>query len=209
VLPPKDSPQSPDDEKILKYAGELFRQLGITRPEPDSVAWDDTVDPGHVTVRFGEVMLPRRMIGRLTAEDWRPLLASAIIYGNVLSRDKNRGTLIRLVLPLGLAEIPLLFTLLQIFRLSRQFDIGGLLLATIIIYLVYASTLLALWIGWYWRSFTYKADQRVASIIGREMLLAALVKYGETIAATGYPRKLLHLWPTVGQRIVRLQRQKA
>jgi len=206
VLPSQDTSRSPDDEKILKYASDLFRQLGITRPEPDSVVWDDMVDPGLVIVRFGEVRLPRKMMGRLTAADWKPLLASAIIYGDVLSRDKNRGTLIRLVLPLGLGEIPLVFALLQIFRLSRQFDTSGVLLETITIWIVYAFTLLALWIRWYWRSFTYNADRRAAKTIGKDVLLEALAKYRDMISATGYQSKPVHLWPTLSQRIERLQK---
>jgi len=45
VLPSENTSQGPDDEKILKYAVELFRQLGITKPEPDTVVWGDDVSP--------------------------------------------------------------------------------------------------------------------------------------------------------------------
>lgn len=94
MRPSHDSPHSPDDEKILSCAIDLFRQLGITKPEPDTIAWDDDMKPDLVVVKFGEVRLPRRMMGKLTAEDWRPLLAPSIIYNNVLSADKNRTSLI-------------------------------------------------------------------------------------------------------------------
>jgi hypothetical protein len=90
VLPSQDASQSSDDEKILKYAVELFRQLGITKPEPDTVVWDDAISSDVVVVKYGEVRLPRTMIGRLTAEDWNPLLASPIIYSYVLLRDPIR-----------------------------------------------------------------------------------------------------------------------
>jgi hypothetical protein len=50
---------NPDDEKILNYAVELFDQLGITRPEPDTVVWEDDMHPDLVVVKFGEVRLPR------------------------------------------------------------------------------------------------------------------------------------------------------
>src|SRR5438128_8350274 len=107
VLPSQDTSQSPDDEKILEYAADLFGQIGITKPNPDTVVWDDKMDPNHVSVVFGEARLPRSMMGKLTAEDWRPLLASSIIYNYFLSREKNRGSLTRVVLPAGLGEIPL------------------------------------------------------------------------------------------------------
>jgi hypothetical protein len=200
------SPQTPDDEKILKCAGELFRQLGITKPEPDSVVWVRRMDPDIVIVRLGEVRLPRKMMGKLTPEDWKPLLVPAIVYNYVLSRDRNRGPLLRAVLPLGLAEIPLTYALLQIFRLSKQTDTTGLLLATISLWIIYASSMLALFIRWYWRSLSYSANRRAADVVGREVLLAALAKYGQAISATGYPLKRLHLWPTVNQRIQRLQK---
>jgi hypothetical protein len=206
VLPSQDTSQSPDDEKILKYAVELFQQLGITKPEPDSVVWVDRTAPDIVNVRFGEVRLPRSMMGRLTGEDWRPLLAPAIIYGYVLSRDKNRGSLIRLVFPASLGEIPLVYAFLQIFRLANQVLARELLLAAVTLWAVYTLSLLALYTKWLWRSLSYIADQRAANTIGKEVLLAALGKYGETISATGYLRKRLHLWPTVSQRIGLLQR---
>ena len=69
MLPSENTSQGPDDEKILKYAVELFRQLGITKPEPDTVVWDDGMRPDLVVVRYGEVKLPRSTMGRLTAED--------------------------------------------------------------------------------------------------------------------------------------------
>jgi uncharacterized membrane protein (GlpM family) len=206
VHPSSGSPQTPDDEKILKHASELFRQLGITKREPDSVVWVRSMYPDIVIVRLGKVRLPRKMMGKLTPEDWKPLLAPAIVYNYVLSRDRNRGPLLRAVLPLGLAEIPLVYALLQIFRLSRQTDTTGLLLATIILWIIYASSILALYIRWYWRSLSYSANRRAADVVGREVLLAALAKYGQAISATGYPLKRLHLWPTVNQRIQRLQK---
>jgi hypothetical protein len=206
VLPTQDASHGPDDEKILKYASELFRQLRITRPEPDSVVWDPGMKPDVVTVRFGEVTLPQRMRGRLAAADWGPLLAPAIIYGYLLFPYKNRGTLIRLILPLGAVEILLVYVLLQIFRLSRQFDTTRLLLATIAFFVLYAACILVLWIKWYSRSLTYVADQRAANTIGREVFVEALDRYGRAISATGYPLRRLHVWPTIGQRIERLQK---
>jgi hypothetical protein len=178
----------------------------MTKPDPDTVVWDDKLDPDRVTVALGEVRLPRRMMGRLTAEDWKPPLAPSIMYNYVLSRDKNRGSLIRVVMPAGLGEIPLVYALLQILRLTNQDYSRTLLFITVTLWTVYTLTLLTLYTRWLWRSLSYTADRRTADIIGREVLLQALTKYGETISATGYPRRRLHLWPTVSQRIERLQR---
>jgi hypothetical protein len=206
VFPSEDASHSPDDENILKYTAELFRQLGITKPEPDIVTWDDDIRPDLAVVKFGEVRRPRSLMGRLTAEDWRPLLAASILYNYVLSRDKNRTSLIHLVLPVGLGEIPLIFALLVILRLPDHSLSSELLWATVALWAIYSLSLLTLYTKWLWRDLSYTADRRTADTIGKEMLLSALAKYGETISATGYPRKRLHLRPTVGQRIERLQK---
>lgn len=200
-----DTSQGPDDEKILKYAVELFHQLGITKPEPDSVVWAEDMGPDLIIVQFGEVRLPRKMMGRLTAEDWRPMLAASILYNYVLSRDKNRTSLIRLVLPAGLGEIPLIFALLAILRLPDHSLSSELLWATVALWAIYSLSLLTLYTKWLWRDLSYAADRRAADTIGKGMLLSALAKYGETISATEYPRKRLHLRPTVSQRVERLQ----
>ena len=201
-----DPSSGPDDDKILNHAVEMFRQLGITKPELDSVVWAEDMRPDLVIVQFGEVRLPRRMMGRLTAEDWRPMLAASILYNYVLSRDKNRTSLIRLVLPVGLGEIPLIFALLVILPLPDHRLASELLWATVALWAIYSLSLLTLYTKWLWRDLPYAADRRAADTIRKETLLSALAKYGETISATGYPRKRLHLWPTVSQRIERLQK---
>jgi hypothetical protein len=197
--------QSPDDEKILQYAVELFRQLGATKPEPDSVVWDDKMNSDLITVRYGEIKLPRSMMGRLTAEDWKPLLAPALIYNYVLLRDERRYSFIHMLLPLLPGPIFVAFALLALFRYGRGPFFPELALTINILYLAYIG--IALW--WYirgkWRRLFYAADQQAAKLLGKETFLESLAKYGETVSATGYPRKRLHLSPTVGQRIDRLQ----
>jgi Peptidase family M48 len=206
LLPTQDASQSPDDAKILKYAVELFREFGIRKPEPDSVIWVNRMDPNVVVVRLGQVKLPRKMMGKLTPEDWRPLLASAIMYNYGLTRDKSHGPLLRAVLPLGLAEIPLAYALILIFRASSQAEATILLTLTILVWIIYSSSILMFYIKWYWRILSYVADQIAAKTLGREVLLSALAKYAETISVTGYRPHSLHLWPTVNQRVDHLQK---
>jgi hypothetical protein len=208
VLPSSDASQSPDDEKILKYAAELFRQLGITKPEPDTVVWVDRMNSDLVVVQFGEVRLPRNMMGRLTPEDWKPLLAPAIIYGYILSPREPRATITHMILPVGLGEVPLLIALIQIFHVTNRAYAGQLLFTIISLYILYEAIVLIFYLRWSKRGIPYAADRQAAEKFGREVLLAALAKYGEKINATRYPRKRLHLWPTVGQRIERLHRSR-
>jgi len=205
VLPSENTSQGPDDEKILKYAIELFRQLGITRSEPDTVSWQDNTDPGQLTVQLGEVKLPRSMMGRLAAEDWKPLLAPPIIYSYFLLRDPIRDYALRLFLPLAIGLCAVGFDVIQIIRSSQPDYVRELNVANLVILLLYIPVI-ALYVRRRWRSLSYAADRRAAAIVGKEVLLAALTKYGRTISATGYPLKRMHIWATVGQRIENLQK---
>ncbi|TMI13184.1 hypothetical protein E6H35_08255 [Candidatus Bathyarchaeota archaeon] len=205
MLPSQDASHSPDDEKILEYAVELFRELRITRPEPDTVTWDDGMRPDLVVVKYGEVRLPRSMMGRLTAEDWKPLLTPPMIYSYFLLHDPIRDYAVRLFLPLAIGLCAVGFDAIQIIRSSQPDYVRELNLANLVILLFYIPVI-ALYVRRRWRSFSYIADRRAADTIGKEVLLAAFAKYGETISATGYPRKRVHLWPTVSQRIERLQK---
>jgi hypothetical protein len=208
VPPSEDVSQSPDDERILRYAIELFRQLGITKPELDTVVWDGGMSPDLVVVKLGEVRLPRSMMGRLTAEDWKPLLAPAIIYNYVLVRDEVRDSALHMVLPLTPGPILLALSLIALIRYAGGPIFSELLITLMSLYLVYTSIVLGLYIRRRWRRLFYAADKQAADGFGKDVLLAALAKYGETISATGYPKGRLHLWPTVGQRIEHLQKAK-
>jgi hypothetical protein len=207
VWGPSTPLQTPDDEKILQYAVELFRQLGITKPELDAITWDVTIGPDVVVVKYGEVRLSQRMMGRLAAEDWKPLLLPALIYNYLLLRDESRDALLYMLLPLVPTPFLVTLSLIVLIRSIVRGPLFETLLTTIVsLQVIYSALVIVLFTRRRWRSLLYTADQRAASIIGKEALLAALAKYGERISATGYPRKRLHLWPTIGQRIERLQK---
>lgn len=70
----------PEDHKIVEYARELCQQLRTSRLDPRNVAWFDRMPPSHIIIHHGNIMLPQRLMTRLTPEEWRPLLASSIIY---------------------------------------------------------------------------------------------------------------------------------
>ena len=145
------------------------------------------------------------MIAKLTEEDWKPMLAPAIIYNYIILRDQNRDSALHLVLPLLPAPILLAFALIALIRNVRGILFTELLLSIMPLYLVYSSVILGLYIRRRWRRLSYTADGQAADKFGRDVLLAALVKHGEAVSATGYPRKRLHLWPTINQRIERLR----
>src|SRR5207245_9947851 len=105
------------------------------------------------------------MRGRLTPEDWRPLVASSMIYNQSLYRAQRRGSIVRLVLPLGVGEVPLIFALLQIFHMRNEQATMELILV-IAGWILFASSVLWLHIHWLWRSLFYAADRHAAAIVG-------------------------------------------
>ena len=147
-----------ENNEILRYAQELSREIRPRGSEPDEVTWDDGLPLDRVIVRYSEVKLPSGMKGRLTPEDWRPLIASSIIYNQSLYRAQRRGSIVRLVLPLGVGEVPLIFALLQIFHMRNEQATIELILV-IAGWILFASSVLWLHLHWLWRSLFYAADQ--------------------------------------------------
>jgi hypothetical protein len=85
------------------------------------------------------------MMGRLTPEEWRPLLASAIIYDYFLLRSEFRDSGLHLLLPIGLGTIASGYATLQIILLGRLAYGIELVWANIILSLVYFSSVIALY----------------------------------------------------------------
>jgi len=192
-----------EDDEILRYAQELSRVIRPGRPEPDEFVWDDGLPLDRVIVRYGEVKLSNGMRGKLTPEDWRPLLASSIIYNQSLYRAQRHGSIVRLVLPLGIGEIPLIFALLQIFRMRSDQTIIELILV-VAGWTLFACSVLTLYIHWFWRSLSYAADKGAAEIVGTETILESLRKSGDIISALKGSRKRLSPFPSISQRLKKL-----
>ena len=193
------------DNKILRHAQELSREIRPGRSEPDEVTWDDGLPLDRVIVRYSEVKLPSGMKGRLTPEDWRPLIASSIIYNQSLYRAQRRGSIVRLVLPLGVGEVPLIFALLQIFHMRNEQATIELILI-IAGWILFASSVLWLHIHWLWRSLFYAADKRAAEIVGMATILESLRKSRDAISALRGSTKRLRLLPNINQRIRKLDK---
>jgi len=194
-----------ENNEILRHAQELSREIRPGRSEPDEVTWDDGLPLDSVVVRYGEVKLPSGMRGKLTPEDWRPLIASSIIYNQSLYRAQRRGSIVRLVLPLGVGEVPLIFALLQIFRMrSDQATIE--LILVLAGWVLFASSIFTLYIHWLWRSLFYAADRRTAEIVGTAAILESLRKTRDVISTLTVPRKRFSVLPGINKRVQKLEK---
>jgi hypothetical protein len=192
-----------EDNEILRYARELSREIRPGRSEPDEATWDDGLPLDRVIVRYGEVKLPSGMRGRLTPEDWSPPIASSIVYNQSLYRAQRRGSIVRLVLPLGVGEVSLIFALLQIFHMrNEQATIEFILV--IAGWIVFASSVL--WFHILWRSLSYTADRHAAEIVGTGTILESLRKSRDAISALRGSTKRLRLLPNINHRIRKLDK---
>ncbi len=194
-----------EDYEILGYARELFRQIQPGKPEPGTVSWDEGMPLDRVVVRYGEVRLPFRLRGRLTAEDWRPLIASSIVYSQSLYKGQRMGSFTRLVLPLAVAEIPLIYALLQILQMGNGLANIELVLV-VALWTLFACSVLAFYIHWLWRSLFYAADKRVAQIAGTATILECMIKTRDAISTLTVPRKRFSLLPGMNQRVQKLEK---
>jgi hypothetical protein len=192
-----------EDDEILRYARELSRQIRPGGSEPDELTWDDGLPSDRVIIRYGEVKLPSGMKGRLAPEYWRPLLASSIIYYQSLYGAQRRGSIVRLVLPVGVGEIPLIFALLQIFQMrSDQATIE--LFLVVVGWALYAWSVFALYIRWLYRSLFYAADKRAAEVVGIATIIESLRKTRDAISSMNVTRKRFSFFPSIGQRLQKL-----
>jgi len=112
-LEPEETPS--ESEHILKIVSELCRRLDIT-PTPEVVSWQDRyyqpngqpnpasfgyntigrpVTPDFPVIFKNKILLKPMMKGILEQEEWRPLLASSLIYYEQLREQYNKGGLLR------------------------------------------------------------------------------------------------------------------
>ena len=84
------------DQRILGIVSSLCQQLGITNYNPTIISWVSIIPGGRAMIEmpFDEVMLsksqitmPAGMQTRLEPEEWRAILASALIMSKKLRRN--------------------------------------------------------------------------------------------------------------------------
>jgi hypothetical protein len=184
---------APEQQDILGISNELIEQLKIHSFRPASVFWTDYVPltmpdseriaPGAVPVgsevpigwclfTWDKVFLPLEMKGKLENEEWRPLLASSLIYEAKLRNKRYLGKML-VSTPLVIDAVGWLALLAVsnpdsgIPKLLLILDIVGLIVAIVV------AGFLAQWVS---RRLRLRADTLAAEHIGREVLQTVLEK---------------------------------
>jgi len=229
-----DSPTGAADEQdILRITKELIEQLNVSSFRPVSVSWAEYVPMtmpdsenmfpemaglvkrevpiGWCVFTWNRVVLPAEMKGTLDPEEWRPLLASSLIYEAKL-RVKRDLVFISLSTPI-IIDVLGWWGLFAVSTLAS--GIPALLLILDIAGLFGALAIIGLLVKWFSRRLRLRADTLAAELVGREALERVLEKmkgqglvdsYAGVTWGGGYPfsSELMNGRPTLTERITNL-----
>src|SRR6267378_5799619 len=105
-------PTSPDDPRLLEMASSLGQQLDLPGLNLRDIRWMEWIPAGRSArsvpsdwcsfLRHSMVM-PARMTGKLTVEEWRPLIASSLVFEKKVRRSMRGRAFLLTGLPVILA----------------------------------------------------------------------------------------------------------
>src|SRR6266571_1373669 len=101
-------PTGPDDPRLVEMTMTLGQQLEIRKLNVREVRWSNIVPLGRSAVPIPSdrcfflrhaILMSARMVAKLTPEEWRPLIASSILYQKRLRRSADRRQALYTLLP--------------------------------------------------------------------------------------------------------------
>jgi len=166
-------PMHPEDQKLLQIARDLCRQLGYYNLNPDTISWKERMGirrlpADHFMILRGEVQLSTRSMGQLTPDEWRPIIASGLIYFQTLTRNFLVGMLTTM--------LPIALLVPAILLLSFRYLAGSVLTYPVIFALIVVTFLAGKRFLMYPKRLWFKADVEAARILGKESLVESLRK---------------------------------
>src|SRR5260370_5125961 len=105
-------PTSPDDPRLLEMASSLGQQLDLPVLNLRDIRWMEWIPLGGSTRSVPSdwcmflrhsMILPARMMGKLTVEEWRPVIASSLVFEKMIKRSMRGTTLLLTGMPLIVA----------------------------------------------------------------------------------------------------------
>jgi hypothetical protein len=209
------------EEEILEITRDLLVRLNITKLPLRSVRWvtwlliphDRTIVPSDLCFfEDGDVALSKALKGVLTAQEWKPLIATSLIY----EFDPGVQRRLALLRPLRFATVflavvsPALFVKLVFPQVSLPFlpTFGLIVLGLFVLSFLFWDFSLAR------RRLRLLSDRKAATVVGRESLLASLrkidsMRLGDVEARKSEKTKGWSLgrsqWPNITQRIQNLE----
>ena len=204
----KAVPMHPEDQKIVETAKELCRQLNFYKTNPQTISWRERVGVRRVPTEYfmifrggpfaGSIQLSKAAMGRLTPEEWKPLIASGLIYFKNLNREYLK-TFLTTLIPYYLVVFPF------VLFLTGNYLSGPSLPITVARYTIFASILIGSILVFFrmlvlWKRFFFKADLQASALVGKESLLLSLKKIASIDQSNHRSRKGF-VRPSVDERI--------
>ncbi len=213
------------DQKILGIVSSLCQQLGITNYNPSLVAWVSYVPRGRYSVEMPfdeailsryQIMLPAAMMTKLEPEEWRPIIASALIMSKKLRRKMIERILTGLAILIAISvtlflTLPILLPGL-VTTCSKSGTCGqeplGYMIAILIgpLLLIIGTPILGFLFG---RRLKFVADRMAGELVGTSYFLGVLNKIANIAGGQVMARKRIggpmSPFPSLGSRIVNLQ----
>lgn len=203
-----DAQQS--DSRILEIANLLMERLAISDFKPIRISWTGYVlgglgtftgprlklaPPGLCLFTWDEVILPASLKGRLEPEEWKPLLASGLIYDAKLKFKKTLG-----IAATAVASIILNIALITILTL---FDPKGAVYFVIPAFLGSVVCLIfgIPFVNPFLRSLRLESDKLATQLVGKESLLRVLKRINSLELEDKDPGGRLSRRPSLEERI--------
>ncbi len=175
-----------EDSSILGLTSELVESLGVEDVSVSQILWKSTapqaggfamIPPDGVVFGTNTLYLAECMEGKLSIDEWKPLIASALNYRKL--GDRKISWVLTIVVPLIAAYAASWFLLPPLFPITHScangqcavnnvgWDIliilGPILLIALIVFFV--ST---------WKRFRFIADKQTADLVGKNQLVHSL-----------------------------------
>jgi hypothetical protein len=204
VFSRRNVPVHPEDEKILSTFREVCAQLNYYKFNIQAISWKGRIgarrfppDALIIIPRFHVLQLSNQAMGRLSPEEWRPILVSGLLY----YKNFNRGML-KAILPTMATALLSPFIILADVKLlgSSQFGVLYDLVLVALIIIVMLSIIPFLLLH---KKLYLEMDDKAVQIVGKESLIASLTKLASidqsmTTGKTGFFR------PSIQERIQHL-----
>ena len=200
----------PEDQKIVDIARDLCQQLGYNIV-PQTVSWRDRMGIRKVPPDFflvfpggifaGSILLSKAAMGKLTPEEWKPFIASGLIFYKNRTKEYLRGMIPVIIIMLAIFPFALVSSFRFLDNLTGLSRIIGELI--VVITLMGAVVWGMLHFIFNQKRLWFKADQQAANLTGKEALAFSLRKLASTEPSTNIGRRGF-IRPSIDERINRL-----
>ncbi len=196
-----------NEDAIIRYAKDLCQQLSVPELNPQRVSWSPL---NRILVLHGIVRLPRRMMGHLTPDEWKPLIAAALIYEGLVGaaryrklNDKKR--LLTFLLQNLIANLLLVGVILLSFRVNEFVYTYALLFGGLAGWMAFELPMMRRFLFVNTKELQFKADKEAANIVETVAFLRVLEKIDKMRLDKTRLESLLRTGISARQRIEKLQ----